>query len=51
MRIDRWLQFQGFDVVLSTRIRANISPLTIAKLAELAIQSANTMDDGRNGIS
>ena len=51
VRIDRYPQFQGFDVVLSTRIRANISPLTIAKLAELAIQSAKTMDDGRDGIS
>ena len=51
MRIDRCPQFQGFDVVLSTRITANISPLTIAKLTELAIQSAKTMDDGRDGIS
>ncbi len=49
--IERFLNLDGFDVVLSTRIAANIKPLTARKLAELAIESARRLKDGKDGIS
>ena len=51
VRIDRLPRFEGYDVVLSTRISANINPLTPEKLADLAIESARELDNGRDGIS
>lgn len=49
--IDRLPDFPGYDTVLSTRIAANIAPLSARRLAELAIDSARRRDDGRDGIS
>lgn len=49
--IDRILDFEGFDVVLSTRIGANIEPLTGDTLAKLAIKSAREAAPGKDGIS
>ena len=49
--IDCLENFEGFDVVLSTRIGANITPLTASELAARAIRSAREKDDGRDGIS
>ena len=41
----------GIDVVLYTKIGANIDDLSAAKLAELAIASAAKLSNGRDGIS
>lgn len=49
--IDRFLDLEGFDVVLSTRIGANIAPITGEILAALAIQSAREAAPGKDGIS
>lgn len=49
--IDRFPGFEGFDVVLSTRIGANIVPLTPDKLAKLAIKSAREALLGKDGIT
>lgn len=49
--IDRILDLPNYDVVLSTRIGANINPLTAEKLAQLAIDSARYIKNGRDGIS
>jgi hypothetical protein len=49
--IDRILDFEGFDVVLFTRIGANIEPLTGDTLAKLAIKSARDAAPGKDGIS
>jgi hypothetical protein len=49
--IDRFLDFEGFDVVLSTRIGANIVPLTPTNLARLAIKSAREALPGKDGIT
>jgi hypothetical protein len=51
VKIDCLENFEGFDVVLSTRIGANITPLTASELAARAIKSARERDDGRDGIS
>jgi hypothetical protein len=37
--------------VLSTRIAANIFPLSASILADLAISSARQLKDGRDGVS
>lgn len=49
--VERLTDFEGLDVVLYTRIAANIAPLSAQKLAELAISSAGKIKDGRDGIS
>lgn len=49
--IDRFADLEGFEVVLSTRIGANIAPLTGDILAKLAIQSAREAAPGKDGIS
>jgi cation transport regulator ChaC len=41
----------GVDIVLSTRIGANIADLTPQSLAALAIESAQALNNGRDGIS
>lgn len=51
VKIDCLENFEGFDVVLSTRICANITPLTASELAARAIESARERDDGRDGIN
>lgn len=51
VRIDHIEGLAGFDLVLSTRLDANIAPLTGEILADLAIQSALKMEDGRDGIT
>jgi len=51
VRIARFGGLTGFDVVLATRIAANISPLSAEILADLAIASARELKDGRDGIS
>ncbi|WP_284178032.1 hypothetical protein [Rhabdaerophilum sp. SD176] len=51
VRIERLANFGGYDLVLSTRIAANISPLSADHLADLAIASAKTVGDGKDGIS
>ena len=45
------LSFEGIETVLYTRIGANIDGLTATKLAELAVNSARTRQDGKDGIS
>lgn len=49
--IDRFPDLEGFDVVLSTRIGANIVPLTAGNLAKLAIKSAREALLGKDGIT
>jgi hypothetical protein len=49
--IERHENFEGVAVVFSTRFQATISPLTAERLAELAIESARTVRDGRDGIT
>lgn len=44
-------QLEGLDSVLYTEIAPNITPLTPTKLAELAIASARTLSNGRDGIN
>ena len=51
VRIDRFGDIVGYDLVLSTRLAATIDPLTAEGLADLAIESARQLDDGRDGIS
>ena len=51
VRIDRFGDIAGYDLVLSTRLAATIDPLTAEGLADLAIESARQLDDGRDGIS
>jgi hypothetical protein len=51
VRIDHIKGLAGFDLVLSTRLDANIAPLTSKILADLAIQSAREIGDGRDGIT
>jgi hypothetical protein len=43
--------FEGIEVVLYTRIGANIEGLTATRLAELAVESARVRQDGSDGIS
>lgn len=49
--IERVENFHGIDVVLYTRIGANIEPLTSTTLAKLAIASAQQLGNGKDGIS
>ena len=49
--IDRYEKFEGVDVVLAARFAATIVPLTTARLAELAIESARLERTGRDGIT
>jgi hypothetical protein len=49
--IDRYENFEGVDVVLAARFLATIAPLTAARLAELAIESARLERTGRDGIT
>lgn len=51
--VERLESFHGIDVVLYTKIGANIHPLTPQKLAQLAIKSAlsEAGEQGRDGIS
>ncbi len=49
--IDRFPDFEGFEVVLSTRIGANIVPLTPDNLARFAINSAREALPGKDGIT
>lgn len=51
VRIQKLDRFEGYDLVLSTRIDANIAPLTASRLADLAIASVATADKGKDGIS
>lgn len=49
--IERFANLEGFDVVLSTRIGANIEPLSADTLATLAIKSAREAAPGKDGIT
>lgn len=49
--VKRLVDFHGVGAVLYTEIGANIDKLTAANLAELAIASAQELDNGRDGIS
>ena len=49
--IERLEAFQGLNIVLYTSIEANIEDPTPQKLAELAIESARELGDGRDGIT
>lgn len=49
--IDRHIGLGGLHVVLSTKLSQTIAPLTAEHLAELAIESARKLNDGRDGIS
>lgn len=51
VRLDRFKRFEGFDVVVSTRMAPNIASLSAEVLADLAIASARELDDGRDGIT
>lgn len=51
VRLDLFERFEGFDVVISTRMSPNIDPLLADVLADLAITSARELRDGRDGIS
>ena len=42
---------EGVETVLYTRISPNIEGLTAIKLAELAVNSARALQDGKDGIS
>ena len=43
--------FEGVETVLYTKIGPNIEGLTATKLAELAVNSARALQDGKDGIS
>jgi cation transport regulator ChaC len=49
--IERFADFEGFEVVLSTRIGANIQPLSADTLATLALKSAREAAPGNDGIT
>ena len=49
--IDRYENFEGIAVVLAARFSPTISPLNAKHLAELAIDSARRVGDGRDGIT
>jgi hypothetical protein len=51
LKIDRYESFEGVSVVLAARFAATIVPLTAARLAELAIESASLQRTGRDGIT
>lgn len=49
--VERLENFHAIDLVLYTRIRPNIEPLTAQELARLAIESAQALDNDRDGVS
>ncbi len=49
--IEKFVGLGNMHVVLSTKLVPTISPLDAATLADLAIASAQSIDDGRDGIS
>lgn len=49
--VEQFVGLAGFEVVLSTRIAGNIFPLSADILADLAIESAKQLADGRDGIT
>lgn len=49
--VERLENFAGLDLVLYTRIGANIVPLTADRLAKLAIDSVAKAEPGMDGIS
>jgi len=49
--IERLLDFQGVRIVLYTKIGVNLHGHDGVKLAQLAIDSATRLDNGRDGIS
>lgn len=49
--IERHTGLGGLHVVLSTRLAQNITPLTAERLADLAIDSARKLKNGRDGIT
>ena len=51
VRLDRIGGLEGFDLVISTRMPANIASPSAETLATLAISSAQQLADGRDGIS
>jgi hypothetical protein len=51
LTIDRYVNLAGVSIVLAARFPPTIAPLTSAILANLAIESARKLDDGRDGIS
>ena len=51
VQVERLTDFSGFDIVLYTKIGANIESLTAKKLAGLAISSVKKAKPGRDGIS
>lgn len=51
VRIDHIVGLAGFDLVLSTRIASNIFALHPDILADMAINSARKLSDGRDGIT
>lgn len=51
VRLDQFENFEGFDVVISTRMSPNIEKPSGDFLADLAITSARRLRDGRDGIS
>jgi hypothetical protein len=50
VRVERFEHIEGYDLVLSTRLAPTIDPLTPDALADLAIESARKLGDGRDGI-
>jgi hypothetical protein len=51
MVVERLENFAGIDIVLFTKLGANITDLSAAKLADLAIKSAKAGKTGKDGIS
>ncbi|PBB35914.1 EVE domain-containing protein [Mesorhizobium sp. WSM3882] len=49
--IVRHVGLGGLHVVLSTKLAQTIMPLTVERLADLAINSARKLNNGRDGIS
>jgi cation transport regulator ChaC len=49
--VDRLKNFEDVGIVLYTRISSNIPDVNAEKLASLAIESAQTLDNERDGIS
>jgi hypothetical protein len=49
--IDRYENYEQVSVVLAARFNATIVPLTAARLADLAIESARLERTGRDGIA
>lgn len=49
--IETYKNFEGVEIVLAARFAPTIETLNAAALADLAIESASTERDGRDGIS